>query len=39
MPAGPLIGVDPEQPGHVVQQEHQIAPEIMHCTGILEEAC
>ena len=37
--AGPFVGVNPEQPGHVVQQEHQIALKIMHAGGILERRC
>ena len=28
--AGPLVGIDAHQPGHVVQQEHQVALEIVH---------
>ena len=28
--AGPLVGVDAQQPGHVVQQKHQVALEIVH---------
>jgi hypothetical protein len=39
VPTGPLISVDPQQPGHVVQQEHQITLEIVHSAGVLEMAC
>ncbi|MEJ0016983.1 MAG: hypothetical protein WDN25_10520 [Acetobacteraceae bacterium] len=28
--ARPLVGVDADQPRHIVQQEHQVALEIMH---------
>ena len=35
--AGALVGVDAHQPGDVVQQEHQVALEIVHRDRVLSE--